>query len=91
MAKIKEQFKNKTSGSITCVIRTDTYGSSLEFFIDLYNVAKEDFPKLSEKDVQIVQYGGRHYRGTFGIEFCMSEGTKIPDSYQEYSFLEQRL
>ena len=44
MAKIKEQFKNKTSGSITCVIRTDTYGSSLEFFIDLYNVVGSGLP-----------------------------------------------
>lgn len=72
-----------------CVIRNNTYGSSLELLNSLFQKAKEDFPKLEENEVNVVQYGGQRYKGTFGIEFDAPD--KVPDSYQNIQNLEYKI
>ena len=52
--------------------------------------AKQDFPCLSDGDIRVVQYGGRHYAGTFGIEFDLPEDTQLPEGYESINQLEVR-
>lgn len=54
---------------IVYVVRKRSYGSYLSDIEELYQVAKADFPHLQREAVTVVKYGGRHYKGTFGIEF----------------------
>jgi hypothetical protein len=65
-----------------CVIRTDMFHHSLEFFVGLDAIAKQDFPEL-RSDVTVVHFADRHYGGTFGIEFEAPGNVKIPPEYVE--------
>lgn len=87
---IKEycQSQNDSSPPI-CVVRTRTYADTLHYFDELFAVAKSDFPGLRREDCVIVHYGGRHYKGTYGIEFRWSG--EIPESYQKIEHLEYKL
>lgn len=67
------------------VIRTNTYGSQLSMFLELAAIAKQDFPYLTEDNIEIVHYGGERYAKTFGIEF---PAHGVPDDYQIISQLE---
>ena len=69
-----------------CIIRTNTYGKSLKLIIDLYNEALKDFPKLKYEDVIIIQFSGRHYARTYGIEFKVE--TNVPEEYFRIDELE---
>ena len=73
-----------TSGH--CVIRTNTYGASVAKMQQLFAVAKQDFPELTEEETRVVQFAGRYYARTYGIEFKV--GADIPDGYQEIAQLE---
>ncbi len=81
-------FKEYQPNAKICVIRENAYGSNLNKFLSLYEMAKEDFPELKVEDVEIVQYGGRYYVRTFGIEFKIFG--KVPDSYDRIGQLEYR-
>lgn len=84
---IKEYFEGETAFVI--VIRESSYGSKLDKFERLFSIAKKDFPNLSSQDVEVVQFGGRYYSRTFGIEF---ESDIIPsEEYKRISSLEYRL
>lgn len=72
------------------VIRTNCYGSRLSFLMDLFNIAKKDFPSLELGHVEVKHYGGRHYAGTFGLEFeLVTVGSPmIPIDYEQITCLE---
>ncbi len=70
------------------VIRTNTYGSTLSFLQKLFDEAKKDFPHITPEMADIKLYGGRHYKGTFGIEFNLDVGVKIPGTYESITKLE---
>ncbi len=82
---IKEQTKKH------CVIRTDTYGKTLDHLLDLYDLAKNDFPEIEPKDITIVHYAGERYKRTYGLEFKKPDGAKVPDDYQNIQQLELTL
>lgn len=69
-----------------CVIRTNTYGHSLALMQKLFEIARQDFPELDAEQVQVVQFAGRHYAKTYGIEFKAE--TNIPKGYDEIAQLE---
>ncbi len=62
-------IKEYAKSAKRCIIRTDCHGSKLSFFDELWVVAKSDFPELTREEVDVVHYGGKRYKGTFGIEF----------------------
>jgi len=70
------------------VLRTDTYEKGLSHFDRLFAQAEKGFPTLERSDVRVVQYGGERYKGTFGIEFDLPQGAKIPRGYSELQELE---
>ena len=78
--------------SIGCVgvIRFNHYGRSWKILGEAVAEAKQDFPCLSDGDIRVVQYGGRHYAGTFGIEFDLPEDTQLPEGYESINQLEVR-
>lgn len=73
-----------------CVLRTDTYCSTVAHFNMLMEEAKKDFPDLDPIGVEVKQYGGIFYKRTFGIEFKMPED-KVPASYSRRTKLEVTL
>lgn len=72
-----------------CVLRFDHYGSGLDQFMELFRVAEIDFPELRWPDVCIVQFGGRTYKRTFGIEF--KPKANVPEKYERIAKLEWRI
>jgi hypothetical protein len=67
---IKEYVKNDAKYLI--IIRTETYNYSVEHIMDMFDELQKDFHNLLEKDVNIVKYGGRYYKGTYGLEFIIN-------------------
>ena len=89
---IKEAFPTTVEGQpgFRYVLRTNTHGHSLAFFKRLQREIFRDFNcEIPEDELEIVHYGGRSYRGTFGIEFILA-GEKHP-AYDEISRLELKL
>lgn len=72
------------------ILRTQTYAHTLSHFEYLFAVARNDFPGLSKNDVEIIHYGGKTYKRTFGIEFVIYD-IDVPNDYQEISDLEETL
>jgi hypothetical protein len=64
------------------IIRCSHYGSNLSWFIKAATIAKEDFPFLTDEDIEIVKYGGKN-SGTFGIEFKLPDMETAPEGYSE--------
>lgn len=58
------------------VIRSNTYAHEWEYFKNLINEAKKDYPTLDEDKIEIVQYAGERYKRTYGIEFRVEEKPK---------------
>jgi hypothetical protein len=52
-----------------CVIRSNHYSSQLSYFNKLFEAACFTYPNLQTEDCKVMQYGGRSYSGTFGLEF----------------------
>jgi hypothetical protein len=92
----KEYIKNtKNPDKIHFVIRTRLYNDSIQYYLDLVEIAKQDFPEkdypdLNMKEIQAVVYGGDRFRKTRGIEFTL-ENVKIPKEYKEIHKLEHTL
>lgn len=65
------------------ILRSNTYASNLQYFLNLLDEARKDFPQIDLKpeDIEIVHYGGRHYRRTFGIEFRNDKEVEVPEEY----------
>lgn len=70
-----------------CIIRTDTYVSTLQHFLDLLEEARQDFPDLKPEDVEIKHYGGIRYAGTYGIEFKVTHAD-VPKCYSPVKMVE---
>jgi len=85
---IIKEFCQATSERVHIVIRENSYGSDLDKFDRLFEVAIQDFPSLNRSDVKVVHYGGERYAKTFGIEFVAE---KAPDGYKEINQLEYTL
>ncbi len=81
-------IKEFCPSSNRAVIRTETYGSSVGKIELLMNFAMSDFPGLSKWDIEVVQFGGQHYKRTFGIEF---PAASAPEDYDIIEHLEYRL
>jgi len=65
------------------IIRTLCYGSSIGYINQLVEQAKKDFRGVDVDSIEIVQYGGRHYAGTYGIEFDVEPDTFMLIGYRE--------
>jgi hypothetical protein len=72
-----------------CIVRAQTYAHSFAHIAGMVQAAKEDFPALKDDDIQVVFYGGDHYRGTMGIEF--TPAGDVPATYQVISQVELTL
>lgn len=70
-----------------CVLRTNCYGSDMEFLSMLATHAREDFPDLSDKEIEVTQYAGDHYARHFGIEFNIENAFDVPSHYVEIDAL----
>ena len=64
----------------TAIVRSRSYCHSIYHIKSMAAVLQKDFPELTEHDIEIVHYGGRHYSGTMGAEakVIISE---IPEEY----------
>ncbi len=71
------------------IVRTNSYGSSFGFFQRLFDEVKKDFPHITPDNADIKHYAGRHYKGTYGIEFNVFGA--LPESYKEVSSMEYTL
>lgn len=79
-------IKEHCPSSGHCVIRTNTYGHSLELIQKLFEVARQDFPELTTEQVNVVKFAGGRYARTYGIEFEIQ--SEVPGDYSEISQLE---
>mgnify|MGYP001585527110 CR=1 FL=1 len=73
------------------IIRTNTYGSNFAHFKMLFDEVKKDFPFITPEKADIKHYGGRHYKGTYGIEFNIDSEVKVPDAYKPIHEVEYTL
>lgn len=87
---IREIFYHEKTKTKRFVIRTDCYNSELSHFMLLFQEAKKDFPDLKEEQIEIKHYGGRCYKGTYGIEFTIDPKV-IPTTYEQIHKLELEL
>ena len=78
-------IKEYCEESKRCVIRTNCYGRTVEYFKKLITEAKKDDPNLSDEDIDIVQFAGQRYARTYGIEF---KSDKIQKGYFKINQLE---
>lgn len=69
-----------------CVIRTNTYSHNFEIITKLVNIAKNDFPSLTDNSIEIVQFAGQSYARTYGIEFNTT--CYYPEGYRPINQLE---
>jgi len=69
------------------VIRSNSYGSGLSKFEELFEIARKDFPFLKISDVDVVHFAGERYAKTFGIEFNVLSAS-VPSDYIQISQLE---
>lgn len=83
---IKEFCMGRNNKDCHFVIRESNYGSQLAKFLNLFEIAKADFPELQPHMVRVVKYGGERYAKTFGIEFTLL--SQPPEDYKEIAHLE---
>ena len=74
-----------------CVIRTRIYSSSLSQILELFDVAKNDFPDIKPTDVSVVCYGGEPHKRKYGLEFEKSKRGIVPEDYKPVGPLEKTL
>ena len=85
---IKTFVKSSYGNGGRCSIYEKVSGNNLERLNRLANIAKEDFPFLEERDIDVVLFGGTRIKGVFGIEFDLDF---IPNGYELVSELEDTL
>lgn len=73
------------------IIRSLRYGSSIGYFNKLVEQAKKDFPNINVESIEVVQYGGRHYARTYGIEFSVKPNEYPLKGYREVPTTEYKL
>lgn len=82
--KVEKIVTTKDNDTRLCILTSRYYNSSLEYFLFLFELAKEDFPELVAKDCEIRQYAGRFRKGHCGLEFQVTRET-MPEEYKEWS------
>lgn len=79
------------NGTRHLVIRSKFYDNSLEYFLQLFEEAKKDFPTLDlqPKDIEAEEYDGDTHRGQRGIEFSAPKDVEIsiPKEYKLWNDL----
>ncbi len=90
MELIKEKNIHKKYKTIRIIIRTNCYISTFSHFLMLKSVLDTDFPNTNI-DPEVIQYDGRHYKGTFGLEFTLTQGSSVPQEYEEIGQVEYKL
>lgn len=83
----------KDSDHITtamCVVRSNCYGCGLDYVQKLAAAARETYPGLRDNQIRIVQFAGKRYARTYGIEFeCPEQDvSEPPKGWREISELE---
>lgn len=79
------------------IVRATNYGSHLDKFDGFFDTMAADALtfeppiELDRGDVEIVQYGGERYKGTFGMEVSIPAGHVIPLEYTRQQAAEQTL
>ncbi|HMB25996.1 MAG TPA: hypothetical protein VKP03_01120 [Patescibacteria group bacterium] len=78
-------FKEYVEQPEQCLLRGPVRNDSLDFFWRLYLLARQDFPKLNPKEVQVI-----NKKPIFGIVF-RKKPEAVPSSYERlFSFEEVR-
>ena len=78
---IKEYVVNKEFKTMHFTVRTTLYDDSVQYWLDLMEIAKQDFPDLDLNEVKSVVYGGISYKGTRGVEFVLKMPVAMPKGY----------
>lgn len=81
---IKEYCKQEKGHRF--ILRLPHYGHSLYQIMSLYQEAGKDFGTLDSQKVDVVQYGGKVYKRTFGIEF--NSMVEPPEGYKQVEQVE---
>lgn len=77
--------KHPTDKKYHAIIRTETYAHHLDHFSKMFKELQSDFPGIKEEDTQVCHYGGKSYKGTYGLEI---DTDTIPKGYVEISSVE---
>ena len=81
---VKKMVTTKQNNKRLCILTSDYYSKTMDYFLFLIDIAKESFPELEPKDIKINHYTGRFHKGQCGIEFSVVCKC-IPDGYKEVS------
>lgn len=81
---IREYVVHNNGRSITFILRTNFYSSTLDYWQDLYDLAHNDgFKDLHPNKTKCREYDGDTHRGQRGIEFVYDMPVTIPDRYEQ--------
>ena len=83
---IKEKRLSTDGDGGIAIVRSNCYGSSIEWLNKLFEEAKKDFPHLEPMNAEVKYYGGSSYKRTYGIEFGYDG--ECPDGYSQIQELE---
>jgi hypothetical protein len=83
---------DSTSDQAVPVLRNGYYGNSVALINEWVAIARETYPDLDDKQIEVVQYGGSTHARTWGIEFpTPGDGAIAPDGWAVISELEKTL
>lgn len=63
-----------------CAIYGNTCAKGVDYLTHLVSIAKADYPRLLDKDIKIVIYGGQSTKFHMGIEFNVRD---VADGYRD--------
>ncbi len=88
---VDHEKRDKRFKTIVFIVRTTLYDDSIQYFLDLLEILKKDFPDLDTNDIKSLVYGGMFYKRTRGLEITIDKPVKIPEEYEERSQVEYAL
>ncbi len=78
---IKEYISTPNGERVVFILRTEYYDDSLRYFMDLFEEAQKNFPKLTPKQIKALCYNSDTHRRQRGIEFTLPNPVVIPKEY----------
>lgn len=66
-------------------IYTRHYSKSPKVVAEYTKIAKNDFPGLQDRDIEVVVFGGNNKKGTMAIRFRIPKNSKRPGDYMEWN------
>lgn len=90
MKYIKSYVPFSDTDEVRVIIRTNTYGSDIDFFLKMAEEAQRDFPDVPFSDMNVHHYAGVSYKGTYGIEFNTNSHC-VPSYYSKQKSVEKCL